>query len=90
MNKYSFLFKPVFFVFNLIFATWLVLAIEKIQPSDFGKYKSIFDKAPKPKTVTTNDKDYLKALFIKYKTGQLDSLNLEKELDKFVAPVVED
>ena len=42
MKKYNFLFKPVFFIFNLLFATWLVLKIEEIKPSDFSKRPSFF------------------------------------------------
>jgi hypothetical protein len=89
MRKYSFLFKPLFFIFNLLFATWLVLAIEKVKPSDFGAYKSIFENNTRVRVVTKNDKTYLKDLITKYKRGMLDSLTLEKELDKFVAPVTE-
>lgn len=89
MKKYSFLFKPLFFIFNLCFATWLVLSIEKIKPSDFGKHKSIFERTPKLKTVSPGDKTYLKDLFARYKTGVIDSLRFEKELDNFVSPVEE-
>lgn len=39
---YAFLVKPIFFIGSLLFATWLVLYIEKIKPSDLGKYESIF------------------------------------------------
>lgn len=46
MKKYNFLFKPLFFIFSLVFATWLVLFIEKISPSDFGKYGHLFDNGP--------------------------------------------
>ena len=42
MKKYNFLFKPLFFIFNLLLATWLVLEIEKIKPSDFSKRPSFF------------------------------------------------
>lgn len=50
MNKYSFLLKPLFFIFSLVFATWLTLFIERLQPSDFGKYEYIFSSEPKPVT----------------------------------------
>jgi hypothetical protein len=89
MKKYSFLLKPTFFIFNLLFATWLVLFIEKLKPSDFGKHKSIFESAPKPKTVTQDDKHFLKNLILSYKQGKIDSLTLEKELDRFVSPLSE-
>jgi hypothetical protein len=48
MKKYNFLFKPLFFIFSLVFATWLVLYIEKISPSDFGRYEYLFNSEPKP------------------------------------------
>ena len=37
MKKFDFLIKPVFFTCNLVFATWLVLTIDRIEPSDFGQ-----------------------------------------------------
>jgi hypothetical protein len=89
MKNYSFLLKPVFFIFNLLFATWLVLAIEKVKPSDFGAYKSIFESTPKPRTVSRADKTYLKNLFRDYKTGKIDSARLEEHLDAFLEPVHE-
>lgn len=47
MKKYNFLFKPLFFIFNLLLATWIVLEIEKIKPSDFSKRPSFFkDETP--------------------------------------------
>ena len=86
MRNYKFIFKPLFFIFNLVFATWLVLKIEKIQPSDFGEYKSIFYSGPKPKIVTISDKEYLRTLCDKFKKGEIDSLKLEKKLEQFLTP----
>lgn len=86
MKKYKFILKPMFFIFNLIFVTWLVLKIEKIQPSDFGEYKSLFYSGPKPKMVTANDKQFLKNLCVRYKHGNIDSLQFEKQLDSFLTP----
>jgi hypothetical protein len=86
MRKYKFVLKPLFFIFNLLFATWLVLKIEKIQPSDFGEYKSIFYSGPKPKMVTLSDKQYLKNLCMDFKKGEIDSLKLEQQLVKFLSP----
>jgi hypothetical protein len=86
MKKYKFVLKPLFFIFNLLFATWLVLKIEKIQPSDFGEYKSIFYSGPKPKMVTLSDKQYLKNLCVGFKNGEIDSLKLEQQLVKFLSP----
>jgi len=88
MKKYKFLFKPLLFIFNLLFATWLVLKIEKIKPSDFGKHKSVFYSGPKPRTVSQDDKEYLKKLFIDYKSGLIDSVKLEEHINKFLSPPV--
>jgi hypothetical protein len=86
MKKYKFILKPLFFIFNLLFATWLVLKIEKIQPSDFGEHKSLFYSGPKPKMVTTSDKQTLKKICNDFKEGKIDSLVLEKQLEKFLTP----
>jgi hypothetical protein len=85
MKKYTFLFKPIFFIFNLIFATWLVLKIEKIKPSDFGEHKSIFDSAPKPRVIHPSDKAVIKTFCMEFKYGLIDSVQLRKKLDKFLA-----
>jgi len=45
---YAFILKPVFFILSLLFATWLTLYIERLAPSDFGKYEYIFSSEPKP------------------------------------------
>jgi len=82
MEKYKFLLKPAFFIFNLLFSTWLVFQIEKISPSDFGKYKSIFENPPKP--IPVQKKQELKKLCADYKAGLLDSAGLEQRLDKFL------
>jgi hypothetical protein len=86
MKQYKFIFKPVFFIFNLIFATWLVLKIEKIKPSDFGEHKSIFSGAPKPRVIQRSDKMVLKTLFYEFKYGLIDTAQLNKKLDRFLAP----
>jgi hypothetical protein len=85
MKKYKFLLKPIFFIFNLIFATWLVLKIEKIKPSDFGEHKSMFTKAPAPRILTKSDKMVLKTFFMEFKYGLIDTAQLNKKLDKFLA-----
>jgi hypothetical protein len=86
MKKYKFLFKPIFFIINLIFATWLVLTIEKIKPSDFGEHKKFFEAPPAPRVVTKEDKEYLRSLALEFKYGLIDSLKFEKSLDQFLAP----
>ena len=91
MNKYNFLFKPLFFICSLLFATWLVLYIEKISPSDLGKYESLFNSRPKqlPKKLNIqnsviNDKQCLKKICADYKAGLIDSINLDHQLEKFL------
>jgi hypothetical protein len=83
MKKYTFLVKPLFFIFSLLFATWLVLIIEKISPSDFGRHKSLFEGTPKP-IVPIKNKQYLKNLFFKYNYGIIDSNELNNKLDFFL------
>lgn len=91
MNKYNFLFKPIFFICSLLFATWLVLYIEKINPSDLGKYESLFNSRPKEhpeeskiKKSLANDKEHLKQICIDYKEGLIDSTQLDQELEGFL------
>ena len=82
MKEYKFLLKPTFFIFNLLFATWIVLKIEKISPSDMGKYESLFKKETQAvPPVVDNSKQQLKTLIINYKTGVIDSLTFENKLD---------
>jgi len=84
MKQYKFLLKPLFFIFNLVFATWLVLEIEKIKPSDFGEHNKLFSPAPKPRIVTKDDKKALRAIAFEFKHGLIDSTKLEKKLDEFL------
>jgi hypothetical protein len=86
MKDYSFLKKPVFFIFNLVFATWLVLAIEQMQPSDFGEYGSFFSPPPRPRKVSLDDKAKLQKLASDFKAGKIDSLTFDKELFEFLKP----
>lgn len=82
MESYKFLFKPMFFIFNLLFATWLVLEIEKLRPSDFGKYESFFKSGPDRKQISRENKAFLKYLFAQYKAGKLDSTAFERQIEK--------
>jgi len=85
MGKYQFLLKPIFFIFNLLFATWLVLKIEKIQPSDFGRYEQLFQRTePRPDNVPAYDKYYIKKLADDYKSGKLDSAMFDLQLEIFI------
>ena len=84
ITKYKFLLKPIFFIFNLLFATWLVFKIEEITPSDFGRYKTLFEDPPRLSPDNNHHKQYLKKLCHDYKSGKLDSLELELKLDGFL------
>jgi hypothetical protein len=86
MKQYKFLLKPLFFIFNLVFATWLVLEIEKLKPSDFGEHNTLFNPAPKPRIVTEDDKRVLRAIALEFKYGLIDSVKMEQRLDAFLAP----
>ena len=97
MKKYKFLLRPLFFIFNLVFATCMVFKIEQISPSDFGRYKSLFENPPIPNAVHTprnyqGDKqsqfslkpqlEDLKKICFDYKSGLIDSIVLEQQLKK--------
>jgi hypothetical protein len=84
MIRYRFLLKPIFFIFNLVFATWLVLKIEAISPSDFGKYSSIFGGTGKLTPGKKLQKRYLEKIIFEYKHGKLDSVSLNKKLEKYL------
>ncbi len=84
MKKYKFIWQPVFFIFNLLFATWLVFQIEEISPSDFGKYKSLFEGPPALTPVKKFTKQYLKQICTDYKTGALDSVQLEQQINRLL------
>lgn len=86
MKKYSFLFKPLFFIFSLLLGSWLVLKIEKLRPSDFGKERYLFEDEPVP-TVAKYDEQYLKNLFLEYKFGIINSRQLDEKLEFFLKPV---
>lgn len=91
MEKYSFLLKPIFFIFSLLFATWLVVEIEKISPSDFGEYESYVSQEPYNPSEHFNDsiykyqsRKYLKSICDGYKAGVVDSVSLDKKLHVFL------
>ena len=83
MKKYTFLIKPALFIFNLVFATWMVFAIEKIRPSDFGRYGDIFDTR-QPSAMELINKKKLVKLCKDYKAGNFDSLQLEEKIDRLL------
>ena len=85
MAKYTFLLKPLFFIFNLLFATWLVFKIENISPSDFGSYKYLFEETPPSiLQIKTSEVYYLKKLCSEYKSGKIDSINFEQKFNKLL------
>ena len=81
MKNYAFIFKPLFFIFNLIFATWLVFKIETISPSDFGRYSSLFDDPPGSMGYR---KKNLTKIIVDYKKGRLDSIQLAQKIEKYI------
>ena len=85
MKKYTFLFKPLFFIFSLLIASWLVLKIEKLRPSDFGKEKYLFENEPVV-SVSKYDEQYLKNLFLEYKFGIINSRQLDEKIYFFLNP----
>lgn len=86
MKKYKFLLKPLFFIFNLLFATWLVIKIEKLSPSDFGRHKSLFEKPGPPlREIPVYDKYFIMKLAEDYKKGIIDKKIFEQELNKYLA-----
>ena len=91
--KYTFLLKPLFFIFSLLFATWLVLYIEKISPSDFGKYEYIFNNETKlpPDTIRKArllslklQQERMRKICTDYKAGLIDSTELNVQLEEFL------
>jgi hypothetical protein len=84
MKEKLFIFRPLFFIFNLVFATWLVFKIEKISPSDFGKYRTLFDTPEALTPEKMGDKLYLKKICSDYKGGKLDSTEMEQLLDRYL------
>jgi hypothetical protein len=84
MKNYKFLLKPLLFIINIVFASYLVLEIENLKPSDFDKYTSLFGNEIKAREFHKNGKDYLKNIFIKYRAGNIDSLSFDKELESFL------
>jgi hypothetical protein len=93
MKEYRFLLKPLFFIFCLFFSTWMVLKIEKISPSDFSRYSSLFEsskeRTEKIATEKRKSKQFLKGLCIKYKAGILDSALLDRTLEEYLRASLE-
>jgi hypothetical protein len=67
----------------------MVLVIEKVSPSDFGKHQSLF--IPSERKVSLKDlsaydynKQYLRNLCFDYKYGIIDSTTLDERLATFI------
>ena len=99
MKKYKFLAKPLFFIFSLLFASWMVLTIEKIKPSDLGKYESLFKTKKNPSLIpkktelpykggdsllNETKKNYIRRLCMDYKSGAIDSLAFNEQLEQIL------
>jgi len=84
MKKYSFVLKPMFFIFNLLFASWLVIKIENIQPSDVSKKKSLFVKEDIKVENSNFAKTHFENIYSDYKTGIVDSATFDRELRNFL------
>jgi len=84
MSHYKFLLKPFFFIFNLFFATWLVLKIEQVKPSDFGRNRNLFEQAPPQRIVTMSDRTFLINLAKDYANGRIDSLILREKIESYL------
>jgi hypothetical protein len=82
MKKFKFLLKPAFFIFNLLFASWLVLGIEKIKPAHLGKYRTLFENVNDPSI--EQKKKMLMKLCKEYRSGAIDSLHFSKAFDALV------
>jgi hypothetical protein len=87
MKKIDFLFKPIFFIFSLLFAAWMLMKIEKLNPSDFDDHKThVSQKSNKipDSCLWNNRKKYLQNLCTSYKAGMIDSSRLDEKLTIFL------
>ncbi len=80
MKKYSFLFKPLFYILSLAFATWLVIKIEEVRPSDFGQTETKTPNSRITKEELLNRKKNLRTLFREFKEGKIDSTQFDNKL----------
>jgi hypothetical protein len=80
MENYKFLFKPLFFIFSLVFAGWMVLKIETVSPSDFGKYRSLFEVTPPAEAGDEKKKVVLEKICDDYRCGKTDSATFMTQL----------
>jgi hypothetical protein len=92
MKRYKFILKPLFFIFSLLSSSYMVLEIEKISPSDFGRHQRLFVSDPKPAAIPVKSEtriyvyshEYLKNLCFDYKYGIIDSETLDERINTFL------
>lgn len=84
MKEKMLILRPLFFIFNLIFATWIVFQIEAVSPSDFGKYRSLFEGPPAFTPEKMGEKQFLKKVCSDYKKGKLDSTEVDLLLNRYL------
>ncbi len=82
MKRFSSLLKPLVFIAQLLLASWLVLYIEKLQPSDFGHNKSLFIN--ERKSMDAKQKE-ARAILLQFKTGSLDSATAISRINQLLA-----
>src|SRR2546423_1532761 len=94
MNRLTFLIKPAFFIISLLGCTWMTLKIETIYPSDAGKtflpqadsqnIKPQFVSSPSDLRYLLDSKEHLRSLCAGYKSGLIDSTELDASLNQFI------
>ncbi len=90
MKRYKFLIKPLFYIFSLTASSYMVLVIEKVSPSDFGKHQSLFVTEPSKPASTQlvkydSRKELLKSICFDYKYGIIDSAAVETRISTFLS-----
>ncbi|MEW6468842.1 MAG: SHOCT domain-containing protein [Bacteroidota bacterium] len=87
MSRYKFLLRPLFYIFSILFSSWMVLWIESISPSDFGKYGALFST---PVPAPPGGRDQLKKLYREYKSGRISSDEFEKKFEDLLKTFPDD
>jgi hypothetical protein len=85
MERYNFLFKPVFFIVSLLFSSWLVIQVERLQPSDLGRFEKLFDSGEKEEKPSPEYiRAYLHTLYRDHQEGRISDQVLTIEVYKFL------
>lgn len=61
----------------------MVLQIEKLSPSDFGRHGSLFEHKKEKETLPAG-KHAIKKLYKEYRNGLVDSVTFHKRLEKYI------